>query len=53
MKIKSTILLEYYSGTESELFVVRENDKTSHVFLTLDEFLDFLRSLPEQKNNGV
>lgn len=53
MKIKSTILLEYYSGVESELFMVRENDKLSHVFLTSDEFLEFLRSLPEKKNNGV
>lgn len=50
MQIKSTILLEYYSGTESELFVVRENDKTSHVFLAFDEFLKFLRSLPDKKN---
>ena len=50
MKIKSTILLEYYSETESELFVVRGNDKSSNVFLTADDFLQFLRSLPEQKN---
>lgn len=53
MKIKSTVLLEYYSAEESELFVVRDNDKSSHVFLTSEEFINFLRSLPVQKNNGV
>lgn len=50
MEIKSTFLLEYYVGVESELFVVRDEEKSSHVFLHSDDFLEFLRSLPEKKN---
>lgn len=50
MKIRSTFLLEYYSGAESELIVVREKDNSSHVFLTTDEFIEYLRSLPDKEN---
>lgn len=50
MKIKSTMFLEYYSGEESELLVVREKDNSSNVFLTSDEFIEYLRSLPEKEN---
>lgn len=43
MELKGNYLVEYYSGAESELFLVREKQGNVTVCQSLDELKEFFR----------